>query len=170
MKLSEEKIMRTAERTLKRTKEYQQNREFGLEENYQIIYVLAKGNKSVPDKVTAFAGYEDEVISFPLFKEDAAIWHWGFNFERDLFGYLESGYELVGMTAECHYDVWSTIEEWGESGIDNKKGMQKYLAYCKRNGISKEKLQKQVEYSGMDVMSLYDPKADRIKKHEDLER
>lgn len=168
--LSKEKIMRTAERTLKRTKEYQRNRESGEKENYQIIYVLAEENKSVSDKVIAFAGYEDKVISFQLFKEDVPIWNWGFNFERDLFEYLETGYELICMTAECHDAVWSTIEEWHDNGIESHKGMQKYLGYCKKNGITKEKLEKDIGYSGMDVTMLYNPKVNRTKNYKDMER
>lgn len=170
MKLSKEKMWRSVERVLKRTKRYQKYREFGEEENYKLAYVLIKGGNPCAGNIISVALYENDAIQFWPFTDREEIDLWGFNFERDLFEYLESGYEIVGMTAECHYDVWSAIEEWGESGIDNKKGMQKYLAYCKRHGVSKEELQKEADYSGMDVMTLYNPKADRMKKQEDLER
>lgn len=43
MKLSKEKIMREAARFLKRTAEYQNDRDVDKAENYQIQYILLKG-------------------------------------------------------------------------------------------------------------------------------
>ena len=63
-----------------------------------------------------------------------------------------------------------TIAAWHNGYIEHDKGMQKYLGYCKRNGITEEKMKKEVGYSGMDVMTLYDSKADRSKSHKDMER
>jgi len=169
MKLSKEKMMREAERVLKRTEEYQSNRELGIDENYQIIYLLTKGSKATSDNVIVFAGCEEAVISFNPFRDEKPIENWDFNFESDLFGSLESGYELAEMSLECHCNVWCTIEDW-HGDIECLKGMQKYLGYCKRNGITREKLQSKVAYSGMDVMTLYDPKTDRAKRSQEYER
>lgn len=167
MLLSKEKMWRSAERMLKRTKRYQEKREFGDKENYEIMYVLAKGSRNHTDDVIAFAGVGDEmVISFHPFKSDEVIDNWDFNADGDLFKYLESGYELTGMSMEAHYEVWSCIEDWHDGAIDNTKGMQKYLGYCKRNGITAEKMKTELNYPGMDVMTLYTPKANRTKEYE----
>lgn len=41
------------------------------------------------------------------------------------------------MSDECHYGVWQTIDEWYPEEFDNIDGVQKYLKYCKDNGITK---------------------------------
>ena len=166
MKLSDEKIIRASERALKRTEAYQENRLLGDEKNYQIFYLLKKGKNAAPNSVIAFADKEEQVISFHPFREDEPIWNWDFNFDNDLFKYLQEGYELVDMTSESHYGVWWTIEEWHDGEISYPKGMQKYLSYCKQNGITKEKL----KYSGMDAMDLYEPKTERTDRKKEMER
>lgn len=154
MKLSREKIWRLAERTLKRTEHYQRYRELGDEDNYELMYVLAKGKDFHGANVTAVAGYEDQAMLFYPFADRKEIDLWGFNFERDLFDDLQAGKEIIGMTPECHADVWYTLENW-QGKTESVRGMQKYLAYCKRNGVTKEFLQKEAAYDGMDVMGLY---------------
>lgn len=161
MKLSKEKMWRTAERELKRTEEYQALKEFGQEENYEVCYIMTQGKYPDANDVRAFAGFEGNMISFYPFKEAKTIEVWDFNFDGDLFENLESGYELALMSLNCHYNVWCTIEEWYQGDIDHAEGVQKYLGYCKRNNITKEKLQEAVGYSGMDVMTLYHDKAER---------
>jgi hypothetical protein len=170
MKLSNERMVRSAERALKRTGKYQEHRELGYTENYEVLYILVKGKPQNSDEMIAFAGIEETVISFHPFKNGEVMELWDFNVDSHLFEYLEFGYELAGMTVDSHYNVWCTIEEWHNGDIENKKGMQKYLGYCKRNHITKEKLQADAGYSGMDVMTLYDAKADRTKAKQEPER
>ena len=163
-------MWRSAERALKRTERYQDYREFGQEENYELVYVLTKGDYPRGNDVIAVAQYEEEAIQFYPFGNRKEFDLWGFNFERDLFEYLQEGYELAGMSIECHVNVWYIIEDWHELGIEHEKGLQKYLAYCKRNGITKERLGKEAEYRGVDTMVFYDPKADRTKSYKAMER
>jgi len=157
MKRSKESIIRAAERYLKRTKAYQEHRDWD-HEYYQLEYIISKGNIT-----RAYAGFETTMISFnPLDSKsgynyiDVLI----YSFDDDLFNDLEKGYSLVGMTIECHYNIWASIEQ---GGIEYLEGMQKYLEYCKRNGITKDKLNKEVGYEGMDVMALYDKTQDQRK-------
>lgn len=170
MNINKEKMWRSAERALKRTKRYQDYREFGQKENYELVYVLTKGKYPRGNDVIAVAGYDEEAIQFYPFGNRKEFDLWGFNFECDLFECLQEGYELAGMSMECHVNVWYTIEESHECGIEYEKGMQKYLGYCKRNGITKERLEKEADYKGLDAMTLYDPKADRAKSHKNMER
>lgn len=156
MKLSKAKLMREAERFLKRTKAYQENRELGCDGNYEIAYVIAKAGRTQPESVLAYAIYEDSMLSFYPFRGETSLCEdWAFNFDDDLFEPLENGYEIVGMTLDSHFGVWATIEDWKDGDIEHENGMQKYLAYCKRNGVTKELLQEKVSYDGMDVMELY---------------
>ena len=167
MNISKEKIWRSAQRALKRTKCYQNYRE--MEENYELVYVLTEGKYPHGDNVVVVAVYENVAIQFYPFGNREELELWGFNLERDLFECLQEGYELAGMSMESHAVVWDFIDKCHEK-IESEKGMQKYLGYCKRNGITRERLEKEGNYSGIDVMVLYDPKANRTKKHKDRER
>lgn len=170
------RIMRQAEHTLKRTEAYRENRSGSndREDNFHLEYVLVKGGKPTPDTAIAYAHYEDQLISFNPLENDGdtkIVWDWAFSFDGDLFLYLERGYELAGMTVETHCLVWEEIEEHHSDGsICSQRGMQKYLNYCKRNGVTVELLQKEWQYGGMDVMKLYDKSAFREKPPQEQER
>ena len=151
MKLNKEKMWRMTERAIKRTEPYQENRYFGEEENYKLSYILV--NNQSQNDVIAVAEFIDKAFLFNPLKDNKTIELWDFNIEDDLFQYLESGYELIGMTLDCHSNVWAIIEDW-QSYIENIKGMQKYFKYCKINNITIEKLKEEVDYSGMDVLTI----------------
>ena len=170
------KIMRLAERALKRTEPYLENRtdSNNPEDNYQLDYVLVKGSSPTPDTAIAYAHYQDEMISFNLFGNDPDtryLWDWSFSFDSDLFEYLEQGYGLAGMSLEAHCAAWSEIEEYREDdGISHPKGMQQYLDYCKRNKVTAELLRREFQYEGMDVITLYDKSVVREKPSQNQER
>lgn len=179
MNWNKEKIMRVAERTLKRTEPYLENRSDSNnpENNYQLDYVLAKGSSPTPDTAIAYAHCLDEIISFNPLDSDAHaqnVWEWAFSFDSELFEYLEQGYDLAGMSLEAHCAAWSEIEEYHDNdGIIHPKGMQRYLDYCKRNRVTAELLCRELQYDGMDVMTLYDKKAvkaENVKPPKDHER
>ncbi len=99
MKLSKEKMWRSSERAMKRTKGYQEYREFGQDENYELAYVLAKGRNPCAEDIIAVAMYEDDaILVLSVFGQKFDLW--GFNFDRDLFECLETGYEIVGMSMD----------------------------------------------------------------------
>lgn len=154
MVYNKNKIMRDSERYLKRTKAYQDYK--WADENFELDYVLKKGTEL--DNVLAYASCIDTGILFFPYKKNNEyryLHDWAFNFDNDLFAYLEHGYELAGMSLDCHYCVWISIEEWHSCDIEHKDGLQKYLDYCKKEHITKERLNKELSYDGMDVMELY---------------
>ncbi len=159
--MNKAKIMRSAERALKRTGEYLENRTGSSdpEDNYQLDYVLIGEGKPVPDNAFAYAHYEDCIISFyPLEGRDELTGHWdqAFSFDLDLFSFLEQGYELAGMSLAAHCAAWGEIAEYHHCDyFDHRKGLQMYLRYCKRNGITASLLCEKCQYDGMDVMTLY---------------
>ena len=157
MKLSKEKIMREAGRFLKRTAEYQEDREIGKAENYRIQYILSKEGKTQPETVIAYAYSEyreQEIFFYPFRREETVSYNWSSDFNSDLLEPLGNGYEIVGMTLECHSAVWKMIEESCKKDGGYSKGVQTYLSYCKQNGITKQLLQEKVLHDGMDVMKL----------------
>ena len=159
---SNARIMRDSERFLKRTKEYQENRYKGNDENYEIHFVLKKTNKDILTDVIAYAAYQDVGLSFHPYGEVAPLsfncFDWSFSYDDNLYDFLEDGYEIAAMSMDSHFCIWTTIEEWQNEEINHPAGMQMYLAYCKRNGISINKLREAVSYSGIDVMKFYDGK------------
>lgn len=55
---------------------------------------------------------------------------------------MENGYSLATMSLDCHYCVWFDIAEY-HSEYQSQNGFQKYLDYCKRNGVTRELLAKE---------------------------
>ena len=179
MNWNKEKIIRTAERVLKRSYHYLERRtdSNNQDDNYQLDYIVAKGSNPKPDTAIAYAHYMDEIISFTPLDSDSHfqnIWDLAFNFDNDLFRYLEKGYDLIGMSLESHCAAWSEIADYHDNdGITHTKGMQRYLDYCKRNRVTAELLHREIQYNGMDVMTLYDKKAvkaEDVKTPKDSER
>lgn len=170
------KIMRQAERALKRTVVYRENcsDSHAPEDNFQLDYVLVKGSKSMPDTAIAYAHYEDEIISFNPFEsggDTKFILDWAFSFDGDLFMHLEHGYELAGVSLEAHSVIWEVIAEChADDSISFPKGMQQYLNYCKKNGVTVELLRTERGYGEMDVMKLYDKSAFKEKPSQEQER
>lgn len=165
MNMNKEKLLRQAERVLKRTNAYQSNREMETpdEENYKMAYLLAEGSIKAPERVLAYASNDDYMLLFHPMEEpvyEILLDDWQFCFDGDLFQYLEGGCDLVAMTLEAHAGVWYEINEYHDTdGISCTTGMQKYLHYCKRHGVTKELLADKEDYDGMDVMTLYDRQA-----------
>lgn len=161
---------------MKRTEVYCENRSDSSdpEDNFQLDYVLVKGSKSVPDTAIAYAHCQDDIISFDPFESGSdtkSILDWAFSFDGDLFMYLEQGYDLAGMSVLTHCVVWEEIEEChGNGSINYSKGMQQYLNYCKRTGVTVGLLRKEQQYDGMDVMKLYDKSAFKEKPSQNRER
>ena len=52
--------------------------------------------------------------------------------------------------------LWQTIDEWYPEEFDNIDGVQKYLKYCKDNGITKEYLDNKIGLNTKDVMQYYE--------------
>ena len=159
MKLNNDEVMLTAERYLKRLLIHQIDRGIEPDVYYSLQYVLVKKNDQDMSQTIAYAGNNVNMILFnPYEEKEPDVENWTFNFDECLFSYLENGYELAGMTWDCHYNVWCSIEIWHFGDIEYTKGMQDYLLYCKKNSITVEKLRKEMLYSGIDIMYLYDRK------------
>ena len=166
------KIMRIVERAMKRTAPYLEKRADSTdpEDNFQLGHVLTRSKGTVPEDIVAYAYCLDEILLLhPLIAKAQSIGDWAFNYDSDLFSYLEQGYDLAGMSLESHCGAWSDIEAFYDNGdIEHMKGMQVYLRYCKRKGITVELLRKELDYEGMDVMAFKSP--DKEKSSQGQER
>ena len=168
-----EKIIRIVERELKRTKEYQQRRdEYGNEE-YILGCIMVK-NDAFPKEVIAHAFVEDMglELQFQVWSDETrirqmqAMWYdlTLFDVEGDFFGRLEQGYSILSVSDIFHCTAWSATEYLADEQNRDKenscwKGMQKYLSYCKKHGITRNYLVKKEGYDGIDAMQFYDKSA-----------
>lgn len=106
MSTSKEQLMRFAESALKQTAIYQRNCEMGMpdEENYKMSYLLVEGSINKPERVLAYAVNDQAVLLFhPMEKPmyESLLNDWDFNFDYDLFQYLEGGFDLIAMTPDA---------------------------------------------------------------------
>lgn len=156
-----EKLIVRSEKSLKETKQYKE-REGAGEENYEITCILIKGSPEKPEDVIAYAEQADEyLILYPLEKSQEAERSFGFHFDSEVFFPLEKGYDIIFMTAERHYDIWTMLGEYEEEKVLHGQGFGKYLEYCKENMITTDYLQKETSYFGADLESLYRQKLKR---------
>ena len=63
--------------------------------------------------------------------------------EDCVFQALQNEMEIGYITMEVHCWLWQEIDRYYPEDITNKKGVQKYLKYCKENKITKEKIEKE---------------------------
>lgn len=161
-----EKIVRIVERELKRTEEYQQRRdEYGNEE-YILGCIMVKGD-AFPKEVIAHAFVEDMGLELqfqiwrdePRIRQKQAMWYdlTLFDVEGDFFGKLEQGYLILSVSDLFHCTAWNATEYLADEQNRDKenscwKGMQRYLNYCKKHGITRNYLVKKEEYDGIDAM------------------
>ena len=143
-----EEMKERAKELLKNDEEY---------ENYELSYILI--DKDDREEAKAIAFNADEIAEIDLkTNEISPVADWAYNVDEDVFGELEKNKEIGYMSLDCHYGVWSVIEDYYPEDIEYKKGMQEYLKYCKENEITHEKLEKEVNYNGADEMEHYKEK------------
>ena len=126
-------------------------------EDYQdmeIIYILKDTKDERNSLVVTAEG--DEIIEInPYTMEVSNIPDWDYNFDEYIFKNLEENKEIAYMIPDSHYGIWITIDEYYPEDIENKKGMQKYLKYCKENNITKEFLEKECKGEIPNIMKYY---------------
>lgn len=89
---------------------------------------------------------------------------WDFNFDDYIFSHLQDGYDISFMRDEVHYGIWNGLNDLYPEDINFKKGVQKYLKYCKENNITKQYIDEKVRLGTPDVMKYLD---ENIKKKKD---
>lgn len=135
-----QKILKNEE-IINMTKEILENSEY---KDFKLQYILK--NRDEYENTYVVASNGDEMIGFnPFEKEIDLIPEWAYNFDDDFFEELEWNKEIIYMTDEFHYDLWTDINKFYPKEFENKEGVIEYLKFCKKNGIIKERLQKVCE-------------------------
>lgn len=87
---------------------------------------------------------------------------WAFNYYGGMLNFLESGFEIIDIGEGSHYSIWQEVYERLLEPKDEryKKGVEKYMKYCKKNKITKESIMKSynLKHFTEDIMEFYKPK------------
>ena len=79
-----------------------------------------------------------------------------FDVEKNIYKELQNGKDIVYMSSETHYSIWKMINGWYPQCLRYKRGLQKYLRYCKNNKITKEKISQETGRRDVpDVIAYY---------------
>lgn len=122
---------------------------------YKTMYILT--DKNNPEKSIAFASNYDDMIEINIKTQEInPIMDWTYNIDDDILGELQNGKEISYMNMDTHYGIWNTVNDVGIEEIENKKGLQKYLQYCKKNNINKDLIEKENQLCEVeDIMKYY---------------
>lgn len=108
------------------------------------------------------SSYEDTIDVFSnRVTNEMYVPEWDFNFDYYIFNELEiNSNRLLYVSPNTHYGLWNSLHELYPNDIDCKKGVQKYLKFCKQNKITKEIIEKYCEFSKLpeDCMKFYSGK------------
>ena len=134
--------------------------------NMNIEFVLVDKDNVENSKVIAMReDGEGGNVLLPYQKDFEDALDWNYSFDEYLFRDLQNGMEIVYITDETHLAVWDEIEKLYPEDIEFNKGMQKYLKYCKENGITKEYIEEKTNQKNIvNVMQFY--KDDKKKERE----
>ena len=127
------------------------------EDEVSLMYVLWK--KYAPEQTLIAVANKDNGVYmlYPYAGQDDFSEPWDYDADNLLFEQLGDGYEILSMTDDAHSDVWLYVSEMGRENIWFKRGMRLYFDYCHKNGITKEKLERECSYDGKDIMRYYVP-------------
>ncbi len=167
MQLNKEEIYKISDDFLKLTKQYKSIQEIE-QENYEISCIFFNGSITLPYDILVYAEYGDDFISFnPL--EDIGLVQssYSFHFDSEVFRLLEKNYQILSMTDECHYNIWTMLGEYRNEKVIHKQGFRRYVEYCKNNEITKQYLQENTSYDGVDITSLYHQKMRKINNYKE---
>lgn len=152
-KLDVEKILNETMEFLKNSEEYKE---------MEICYILEDKKDIKESFIIAMEG-NDIIQINAITKEVNDVADWAYNIDEDIFEELEENKIIVYMSMNMHYGIWQTIDNWYPEEVEYKKGMQKYLKYCKENKITKEVIEKETKLDKLpNVMKYY--KKDKIKE------
>ena len=140
-----------------------------IKNKWSFMYSLIN-EKNIKDSVVAMCNTEEELYCLvrPYYKHSVDklefVRDWEFNYDGGLFCLLEGNFNIHKFDNKdfAHFPIWSEIQVLMPN-IENKKGINKYLNYCKQKGIPKKMLTEFTEEEIKEIMK-------HCKKEKDRER
>ena len=134
---------------------------------YIFMYSLLD-KKNPQDSIIAYCDKNEEKILLitPYRKgiEDKfeIVPDWQFNYYGGMMNFLDAECEIIDVGEESHYSIWQEVYDRLIEPRDEryKKGVEKYMKYCKKNKITKERIMKSFNLEDFteDIMEFYKPK------------
>lgn len=131
-------------------------------ENYSVYYILVRKENDNHQYFALACDEQDGEDIICLKFDDSGLDYindvpaWEYYIDYCLLDKLEENYEIEYMPIEAHYNIWCIIDE-SRDLVNDKEGLQKYLSYCQRKGITKERLD--LYQAGINnIMELYQEK------------
>lgn len=79
-----------------------------------------------------------------------------YNFDYYFFNLLESDLKIEYISWNTHNGIWNSISELYPDEIDCKIGLKKYIDYCKKHNITKEKIDEVMKLDVPNIMKFFD--------------
>lgn len=116
-------------------------------DNHDLMFKAVSYNRDNPDEIIGITNIEG-------YEQYRSIPEWDYNVDSYLFEDLSDGFKILYMPLDIHYGLWQYINE-DRSGIECQSGLQRYLKYCKEEGINANIISHVLSHSIDDVMDLY---------------
>lgn len=124
-------------------------------DNEQYKVIIEATNKECPDEVICYENDKNIASNLDINDHVYEVTEWSWNIDDNFLSRLENGYEIVFMDMDTHYGMWCVINEQGIDGIECKDGLNKYILFCKNNGISVQTIKSTVGFQINDIYPLY---------------
>lgn len=116
-------------------------------DNQDLLFKAVSYNRDNPDEIIGITNIEG-------YEQYRSIPEWDYNIDSYLFEDLSDDFKILYMPLSIHYGVWQCINE-DRSDIECQSGLQRYLQYCKEEGINANIISDVLSYNVDDVMDLY---------------
>lgn len=127
--------------------------EYKDDKDMKVQYILLDKDKKI-DEIVCY-GWNGMISVDPKTYETNTIADWAYSYDTDIFEELKDGKIIGYMNGEIHYDIWCKINEWYPEDINCKEGLDLYIKYCDKNGVTKEYLDKRMELDTPDIMDYF---------------
>ena len=77
-----------------------------------------------------------------------------YSIDKDLFKHLENDYEIHYMPIEQHHVIWNSLTD-DLKDISCREGLNRYIFYCKENGITAKSIYSLTGYPVPDIYPLF---------------
>lgn len=128
--------------------------------NMDIQYILYKKSDNDDLQFIAVCSNHDNldemigITNIEGYEQYYSIPEWDYNVDTYVFENLSDDFKILYMPLSIHYGVWQCInEDW--SDIECQSGLQRYLQYCKEEGINANIISHVLPHNVDDVMDLY---------------
>lgn len=133
------------------------------------IFMYSLLNKKNPqDSIIAYCDENAEnILLITPYQKDfedkfEIVPDWQFNYYGGMMNFLDAECEIIDVGEESHYSIWQEVYDRLIEPRDEryKKGVEKYMKYCKKNKITKERIMKSFNLEDFteDIMEFYKPK------------